>query len=47
MSEKKPGMPAPRPDAANPASSGKEIARFLSQVKAMPPAARASASAGG
>ena len=46
MSEKKPGMPAPRPDAANPASSGKEIARFLSQVKAMPPAARASGKRG-
>ncbi len=46
MNEKKPGMPAPRPDAVSPASSGEEIARFLSQVKAMPPAARASGQRG-
>jgi len=46
MSEKKPGMPTPRPDAASPASSGEEIARFLSQVKSMPPAAKGSGKRG-
>ena len=40
MSEKKPAMPVPRPDGAPPASSGDEIAAFLSEVKAMPPAAQ-------
>ena len=41
MTDKKPGTPAVRPDTSPAASSGEEIAAFLTQVKTMPPAPQA------